>query len=115
LRIEIKGAGPAEYEPKAENLKLFPKSWDKHFFVQEMRNEHKVLRDKQTWVFVYRLRPKHTKVNAIQGIQLSYYFYDPQNLEENQYRTEPHDDPIAITVRPRPDPPDPEIPGADAV
>ena len=44
LRIRIAGEGPKEYEPNRKNLHLFPASWQNDFHVQEMHEQHEVLR-----------------------------------------------------------------------
>jgi hypothetical protein len=106
LRIRITGSGPEKYEPDRKYLQLFPR-WDDDFYVQEMRDEHRVERDKKTWLFVYQLRPKHARVNAIDGITLIYY--DPSEVRKNKFVTIPVD-PIKISVRPKPDDPGPPTP-----
>ena len=94
LRIRIIGSGPAKYEPDRKHLQILP-DWTDDFFVQEMREEHRVERDKKTWLFVYRLKPKHARVNVIDDIKL--VFYDPK---EGFLTIEA--DPIKITVKPKP-------------
>lgn len=94
LRIRITGSGPAKYEPDRKHLQILP-NWDDDFFVQEMPAEHRVDRAKNTWVFVYRLKPKHTKVSAIDDIRLVYY--DPK-----QKFITIEADPIKIAVKPKP-------------
>src|ERR1019366_7479112 len=84
--------------PKRESLRLFP-AWDDDFYVQEAPDEHELSRARKTWVFVYRLRPKHTKVDAIDGIKL--VSYDPNIPGKKKYVTR-FVDPIPITVNPRP-------------
>jgi hypothetical protein len=73
LRIEITGSGPKEYEPDRKYLKLFPESFEKDFYVQELRDQHKVDRDRKTWLFVYQIKPKHVNATAIDEIKLVYY------------------------------------------
>jgi hypothetical protein len=97
LRIRIIGAGPAKYEPDRKHLDLFP-NWGDDFYVQEMRDENRVERDQKTWLFVYRLKPKHAKVSAIDGIKLIYY--DPSIARKNKFVTVPTE-PIKITVKPK--------------
>lgn len=99
LRITITGTGPDQYRPRRENLRLFPE-WDDDFYVQEMRDEHHAEPEKRTWTFVYRLRPKHTGVNAIDGIKL--VFYNPDKPGRLKYETR-RAAPIAIVVKPKPD------------
>ena len=100
VRIRITGQGPAKYEPKRETLRIFPDSWEKHFYVEESRDEHLMARGDNTWTFVYRLRPKHAKIDAIDGIKLVYY--DPEAPGKKKFVTR-FVDPIPITVQPRPD------------
>ncbi len=106
LRIRIIGSGPAKYEPDRKHLDLFP-NWDGDFYVQEMRDEHRVDRDQKTWLFVYRLKPKHDRVNAIDGIKLIYF--DPAITGKHKFVTIPAE-PIKITVKPKPSDPGPEKP-----
>src|SRR5215212_4913274 len=42
LHIQISGEGPAKYEPRREHLRLFPESWDRDFYVEEMRDDQRV-------------------------------------------------------------------------
>ena len=39
-------------------------------------DEDRVLKDEKTWLFVYRLRPKHVNVKEIDG--LKFIYYDPE-------------------------------------
>jgi hypothetical protein len=98
LRIVITGDGPEQYQPNREHLRLLP-AWDDDFYVQEARDEHKADRDKKTWLFVYRLRPKHTKIDVIDGIKL--VFYNPDKPGKFKYETR-RAEPIAIVVKPKP-------------
>jgi hypothetical protein len=102
LRVTITGAGPSQYEPKREQLKIFPDTWDGDFYREEMREEHQVDRAKKTWTFVYRLKPKHVKIDAIDGIVLVYF--DPQKAGIRKFETR-YADSIKITVKPRPENP----------
>ncbi len=97
LRIRITGSGPEKYEPDRKHLQLFS-GWDENFYVQEMRDEHQIERDKRTWLFVYRLKPKHAKLNAIDGIKLVYY--DPSIAGKKKFVTR-FVEPIKITVKPK--------------
>ena len=106
LRIRIIGSGPAKYEPNRTRLNLFP-GWDDDFYVQELRDEHRVDRDQKTWLFVYRLKPKHAKVSAIDGIKLLYY--DPTIASKQKFVTMPAE-PIKIAVKPKPPDSGPETP-----
>lgn len=108
LRIRIVGSGPAKYEPSRKHLDIFPK-WDDDFYVQEMRDEHRVERDKKTWLFVYRLKPKHAKITAIDGITLIYY--DPDERGKSKFITVPADA-IPLKVKPKPQSLSEEAPAA---
>jgi hypothetical protein len=100
LLVHITGEGPPKYEPSRENLHhLFPASWDKDFYVEEMYDRHKVDRATKTWTFEFRLRPKHVHIDAIEGIKLVYF--DPRSTEKNKYRPAFAED-IKIVVKPRP-------------
>jgi hypothetical protein len=100
LRIQIIGEGRKEYEPNRKNLRLFPDSWKSDFYVQEMQDKHEVIRARKTWLFVYRLKPKHVKVNAIDDIKLVYY--DPNIRDKLKFVTK-YANSIKITVKPKPD------------
>ncbi len=100
LRIQIIGEGRTEYEPNRKYLRLFPDSWKNDFYVQEMQDKHEVIRARKTWLFVYRLKPKHVKVNAIDDIKLVYY--DPDIRGKIKFVTK-YADSIKITVKPKPD------------
>jgi hypothetical protein len=97
LRIRIIGTGPEKYQPNRDHLRLFP-AWENDFYVQEMRNEHQVLRGQKTWLFVYRLKPKHVNIDALEGIKLVYY--DPKDPGKVKFVTD-YADPIKIVVKPR--------------
>jgi hypothetical protein len=98
LRIQIIGAGRKEYEPNRKYLRLFPDSWKNDFYVQEMPDKHEVVRDRKTWLFVYRLKPKHVKVNSIDDIKLVYY--DPDIRDKQKFVTK-YANSIMITVKPK--------------
>jgi hypothetical protein len=100
LRIQITGEGRKEYEPNRKHLRLFPDSWKNDFYVQEMPDKHEVIRDRKTWLFVYRLKPKHVKVNSIDDIKLVYY--DPDIRDKQKFVTK-YANSIMITVKPKPD------------
>lgn len=98
LRIQIIGEGRKEYEPNRKYLRLLPDSWRNDFYVQEMQDKHEVIREKKTWLFVYRLKPKHTKVNWIDDIKLVYY--DPDIRGKQKFVTK-YANSIKITVKPK--------------
>ena len=112
LEVRIIGVGPEKYEPHRKDLRLFPSAWGKDFYVQELRDEHKVLRDDKTWLFVYRLKPKHLQIKAIDGIK--FICFDPAYGEEKGFITIAVD-PISLTVKPKVDQPSEiELPDAFA-
>jgi hypothetical protein len=100
LRIEITGEGPAKYEPKFKDLRLFPDSRKNDFYIQELPDQREVLRDTKTWVFVYRFKPKNVKVKEIGDLCLCYY--DPQFPDKIKYVTKFAEPPIPIKVTPKP-------------
>jgi hypothetical protein len=104
LRVEIIGTGPKEFEPNRKYLKLFPESFENDFYKQELQTEHQVDRDKNIWLFVYQLKPKHAKVDAIPDLKL--VFYDPGT---KRFVTR-YADAIPLKVTPKPEPPGPEVP-----
>ena len=99
LRIQIIGEGWKEFEPNRKDLRLFPASWKDDFYVQEMHDQNEVLRDQKTWLFVYRLKPKHVNVKAIDDIKLVYY--DPSSPAKIKYITKYAEPTIKIKVRPK--------------
>jgi hypothetical protein len=106
LRVQIIGEGAEKYQPNRRHLRLFPESWKDDFHVQEMQDKNEVLPDKKTWVFVYRLKPKHVKVDTIEDIKLVYY--DPNIARKNKYVTQ-YATSIKITVKPKPEALEPEL------
>ncbi len=98
LRVRIEGNGPAKYQPSRKHLKLFPERWAKDFYVEPVPDADRALPGKNTWEFVYRLRPKHQQVTAIDGIKLVYY--EPGKTGGGKYQTD-YADPVALTVKPR--------------
>jgi hypothetical protein len=100
LRIEIVGSGPAQYEPARKQLRIFPESWQSDFYVQDMTDKDEVQRDKKTWLFVYRLKPKHANIDAINDIKLVYF--DPDKRDRDKFETK-YARSIKITVTPKPD------------
>ncbi len=103
LRIYLTGSGPEEYEPIRKSLRLLPEAWQSDFYVQELPDKHEVLRDKKTWLFVYRLKPKHVKVDVIDDIKLVYY--DPDLPGARKYVTK-YADRIPLNVKPKANPSD---------
>jgi hypothetical protein len=94
LRVTIEGRGPAKYHPDRKQLKLFPESWSRNFYVEAVPQDDRLQPEEGRWEFVYRLRPKHQGVKAIDGIKLVYYA--PQ---AGKYQTR-YADAIAIEVKP---------------
>jgi hypothetical protein len=106
LRVTITGRGPAKYRPERKHLKLFPESWSRDFYVEPVPDEDRPGTDDGTWVFVFRLRPKHQQVTAIDGIKLVYY-QPPGAAVPGKFQTR-YAEAIKITVTPRPPPAVPE-------
>jgi hypothetical protein len=104
LTIEISGEGPPKYEPKHSDLKVVLPSWEKDFFIQPMPAEDRVLREEKTWLFVYRLKPKHANVTAIPLMTL--HFFVPNQPVKSQFQKS-YAGPIPLTVTPKPDDPPP--------
>jgi hypothetical protein len=100
LRIRITGEGPEKYQPSRKFLRLFPDSWKNDFYLQEMLDKHEVKPETKTWLFVYRLKPKHAKVNAIDDIKLVYY--DPNIRDKAKFVTK-YANSIKLTVKPKRD------------
>lgn len=101
LQIAITGDGPEKFEPNRKHLqRIFFDTWKDDFYVQELRDEHHVDRAKKTWVFAYRLKPKHARIDVIQGFKLVYY--NPRIGGENKYVAQ-YARNIDIKVKPKPD------------
>ncbi len=99
LRIRITGVGPQKYEPKREHLRILP-DWTDDFYVENVLDEDRVQKDDKTWLFVYRLRPKHVNIKEIDG--LKFIYYDPEYRGKTKFVSRPID-PIAISVKPKRD------------
>ncbi len=126
LRITIQGQGPAKYQPNRKYLKLFPERWANDFYIEPVPAEDRAQPAQHTWLFVWRLRPKHRQITAIDGIKLVYY--EPTRQGGGRFQTEYADAiPIKVTA-PRPAPALPEnvpvrvlppsfyeLPAADAI
>lgn len=97
LRIWITGTGPEKYEPNRKHLRLFPDSWERDFYVLPLPDEDIVYLEK-SWEFVYRLKPKHDKINAIDGITL--WSYNPDRPGKMKFVPD-FAKSIAIKVRPK--------------
>lgn len=98
LRVDITGEGPEQYAPRRKTLQIFSKGIEQDFFVQPMPDEDRVDRARKTWTFVFRLRPKHEKVSAIDGLRL--VIYNPEHRGKNKY-VPLFVDAIPIKVTPR--------------
>src|SRR4051812_4520755 len=100
LRAPTRGSGPADSRPSRKHLKLFPERWASDFYVEPVPAEDRALPEQNTWEFVWRLRPQHRKVPAIDGIKLVYY--EPGQSGAGKYQTD-YAEPIALIVTaPRP-------------
>lgn len=100
LRVYITALGAKFTEPDRKHLRLFPEEWKNDFYVEELLDRHEVMREKRTWLFVYRLKPKHTRVEAIDDIKLVYYDSDLPGMRK--YVTK-FAERIPIKVSPKPD------------
>jgi hypothetical protein len=100
LRITLAGRGPAKHQPERKRLKIFPDGWAQEFYVEPVPGEDRLSPNDGTWVFVYRLRPKHERITAIDGIKLVYY-QPPMGGMPGRFQTT-YAEPIAISVKPRP-------------
>ncbi|MSQ93343.1 MAG: hypothetical protein EXR98_02165 [Gemmataceae bacterium] len=99
LRIWITGIGPEKYVPKRKYLQLFPAAWERDFYVLPLPDEDAVDREKTgSWLFVYRLKPKHDKITAIDGITL--WTYNPNRPGKMKFVPD-FAKPIAIKVKPK--------------
>jgi hypothetical protein len=98
LKIEISGTGPAKYEPVRKSLHLFPIEFERDFYVLPMPDDDHVDRKAKSWHFVFRLKPKHDKITAIDGIKL--VTYDPDHPGKIKFVSH-FADPIAVKVAPK--------------
>ncbi len=98
VTLEASGAVPAEYQPNAKKLKLFPPGFDEDYYVEERRDEHQLDPAENRWTFVYRVRPKSQQVQAIEDLAIVYW-----QPRVRKFQTK-YADPIALKVGPRRDP-----------
>ncbi len=98
LHIWITGKGPERYAPKRKYLRLFPDSWERDFYILPLPDEDGVNREKEgSWHFAFRLKPKHEKIDTIDGITL--WTYNPDRPGKTKYVA---DFAPAITIKVRP-------------
>jgi hypothetical protein len=100
LRVQVEGKGPKDKEPDRHCLDHSRKIWEKQFYVLDLKDEDEINRAKGIWTFVFRLKPKHSRIDRIDDIMIA--FYDPESRDQNKYVTD-YADPIPIKVKPRPD------------
>ena len=96
VRISARGTVDARYEPRRKNLHILP-DWTSEFYVEPAPDEDRVENGK-TWLFVYRLRPKHTEVKSIDEVKLVYY--DPTTGKYARRFADPIKN---LVVKPKPD------------
>jgi hypothetical protein len=94
LIVTISGQAEAPYAPKRDLLRLFPDDMQRDFFVEPAGEQAR----QGSWEFVYRLRPKHTRVQFVPGLKLVYF-----TPRQRRYQTA-YSDAIPLTVKPRPEP-----------
>lgn len=94
LIVTISGQADAPYVPKRDLLRVFPDEMQRDFFVEPAGEQIK----QGSWEFIYRLRPKHTRVQFVPGLKLVYFA-----TRQRRYQTA-YSDAIPLTVKPRPEP-----------
>lgn len=94
LIVTISGEADAPYVPKRDLLRVFPDEMQRDFFVEPAGEQIK----QGSWEFIYRLRPKHTRVQFVPGLKLVYFA-----KRQRRYQTA-YSNAIALTVKPRPEP-----------
>ena len=100
VTIRITGKGPKKYQPKRGLLQPFKDEVLFDFYIEPVPDQDRVIpgrKDEQTWVFVYRLRPRSTAVKEVPEPRLVYY--QPRAGYRTTY---PDAEPIPLTVKPRP-------------
>lgn len=102
LTVHISGQGLLNYQPQRRHLRIFPDEIADDFYVEEVPDEDRAPASVQerVWTFVYRLRPKHVKVQAIPELRLLYYVPGGRGFQS----TFAPDIPIKVTPPPEPTP-----------
>ena len=93
LIVTISGQAETPYAPKRDLLRIFPDDMQRDFFVEPAGEQAR----QGSWEFVYRLRPKHTRVQFVPGLKLVYF-----TPRQRRYQTA-YSDAIPLTVKPRPE------------
>lgn len=91
LTVTITGNAVPPYVPSRDKLRIFPDDVQRDFFVEPVSEAEKT----GSWAFVYRLRPKHTRVQLVPSLKLVYY-----SPRQRRYQTT-YSDAITLTVKPR--------------
>ena len=103
VTIHITGKGPSKHQPRRGPLRLFDNDAKHDFYIEPVPDQDKITADEKgekTWVFVYLLRPKSTRVREVPEPRLS--FYMPRSGYKTARRP-PDEEPIPLTVKPRPE------------
>jgi hypothetical protein len=103
LTVRITAIGKWTHAPRGKGdkkIKLFPPEFLDDDVYLELKDEKA---EKNAWVFIYRLKPKHRRLAAIPGVQLM--FYDP-GTKEFPVTARTDDIPVKILAREKTDTPD---------
>lgn len=107
VKIRITGKDPPgkdskKYQPQRRLLRLFKEEARHDFHIEPVADQDRFIPGKNglnTWEFVYRLRPKSTRVKEVPEPHLTFYWPGPDGGFKTKY---PDDIPIPLTVTPRP-------------
>ncbi len=94
LRVHLQGKAAANYQPMRAKLRLFPEEISEDFFIEDVSTADTIDPENGKWSFVYKLRPKHSKIRMIDGLRLAYFDSIRRRYQLLQ------GDPIAVEVGP---------------
>jgi hypothetical protein len=92
LTVRILPTGPVTQPPRRPNLREVP-AFEERFFIENLPDPTGAHVDGEPWEFVYRLKPRDTKVDAIPS--LPFIYYKPGQSYQTTYAHS-----IPLTVKP---------------
>jgi hypothetical protein len=72
LMVRILPTGPVAQPPRRPNLRDVP-AFDERFYIENLPDPAGARADGDPWEFVYRLKPRDTKVDAVPSLPFVYY------------------------------------------
>jgi hypothetical protein len=96
VRITSLVPGPFAHPPQRDKLKLFPKTFENDFFIEELPEQDRFLAEQNAWEFAYRVFPRHSGVKVIPSLTFAYF----KTNGAQEYKAVDSDE-IAISVKPR--------------